>query len=79
MCEREVVAADRQRTLTLTNNQCFCLLYASLGNLFSGYCTDYIFLVCFKRYFIYTVRVAHRGAAHGGEKWNDAQNQSGMC
>ena len=80
MCEREskVVAAGRQRTLTLTNNQCFCLLCASLGNLFSGYCTDYIFLVCFKRYFIYTVRVAHRGALRGDEEWN-AQNQSGTC
>ncbi|KAK2172491.1 hypothetical protein NP493_956g00037 [Ridgeia piscesae] len=73
--EREVVAAGRRRTLTLTNNQCFCLLCASLGNLFSGYCTDYIFLVCFKRYFIYTVRVAHRGALRGSKEWNDTRNQ----
>ena len=51
-------------TLMLANIQWFCLLCASLGNLFSSYCTDYIFLVCFKRYFIYTVRAAQSEDLH---------------
>ena len=48
-------------------------LCASLGTLFSSYCTEYIFLVCFKRYFIYTVRDRHivgicESASSGGTR-----------